>query len=110
MRKYFVIYQLAYGFFDHKDGMNRNISYATAFDAAGVIMIFSHAVKASLSPGKFQFLDHAAVRENFKIPIDSAEANSWQPPPNELIDFISRGMSVHLTQLLKEHSTLLSKP
>jgi hypothetical protein len=81
-----------------------------ALNAADMIVILDHAVKALLASAQLELASQTAPTQHFQISVDRSEADSRKSAPNEFVEFAGRGMTAALLQLLQDDSSLPSHP
>jgi hypothetical protein len=75
-----------------------------------MVMVFRFPVKPFQCAAQFEFLNIAAFSKDFKVAIYGPKANAGKALANHCIDLIGAGMSIHLTKLLQDNSTLTCHP
>jgi hypothetical protein len=78
-----------------------------ASGASDVLVNIEIAVEPLLHTADLQFSDYTPSGEKFQVSIDRAEADMGQLPSHDLVQFVSRGVRMELSQLIDYYFSLL---
>jgi hypothetical protein len=96
--------------FNHDIKINRSINHSITTNTTEMVMVFRFPVKPFQFAARFEFLNIAIISKDFKVALYGPEADARQALANHGIDLIGAGMSIHLTKLLQDNSTLTRHP
>jgi hypothetical protein len=90
--------------------INRGINHSITTNTSEMVMVFRFSVEPFLCAAQFEFLNIAAFSKDLKVAIYGSKADAGQALTNHCIELIGAGMSIHLTELLQDNSTLTCHP
>jgi hypothetical protein len=91
-------------------GFDFSILDLSAPDAGHMIMIPEVSLEPHLGMSGVDPVDKPGGGEKVEVAVYGTHADFGQPRPHPLVDFISRGMRVHLHDLFQDHLALMRHP
>jgi hypothetical protein len=91
-------------------GFRRSIGHPVTFETADVVMSGCHPVKTFQAAAKREFLNFTAFGKDFKVAVDSPQADAGKTFANHFVYLISAGMRIYFSKFFQDDLTLPRHP